>query len=217
MIAANAPEAKIPARVACVKAMAETKESPEVTKVELPAPVTFLHNLFAATDMGRRLINEQQKQSSFQKPSQEAIDAYDLEAVKAIREGNVTKLRELTQQGRSMNACNRFGESIMHMACRRGDLDIIRFLLFEAHVPIETRDDFGRTPLHDAIWTSKPNLEVMDVLITVAPPEILLARDVRGHTPFHYARKEHWDKWMKFLEERREVLLRRVSMIKAIG
>ena len=107
----------------------------------------------------------------------------------------------------SMNACNTFGESLLHMACRRGDVSIVRLLVNEFKVRVEVRDDYGRTPLHDACWTTTPNFEVMDVLMGAVEARLLLAEDVRGHTPFDYARREHWDKWIRFLEERKAKLI----------
>ena len=225
MISQKEAGARVPAQIACANAIARnttaTKEAAEkadkpIPQDAIPAPVVFLHSLFQTTDIGRRII-ETPSRCSFQKPCQGDIDAYDLDTVRAIREGSVPKLRELLKEGKSFDACNRFGESLFHMACRRGNLPVIKFMVFEAHVRVESRDDFGRTPLHDACWTAKPNFDVMDLLLSAAPPELLLAEDVRGHSPFHYARKEHWEQWVNFLEERKESLLRRVSSISAIG
>jgi hypothetical protein len=40
---------------------------------------------------------------------------------------------------------------------------------------------------------------------------MLLAEDVRGHTPFDYARKEHYEEWVDFLKEKEEELQRRIT------
>ena len=67
--------------------------------------------------------------------------------------------------GRTMDACNKFGESILHLACRRGHLPTIAFLL-AAGANVAISDDFGRTPLHDCCWTSeKPCFEVIRLLL----------------------------------------------------
>lgn len=110
-----------------------------------------------------------------------------------------------------MNASNRFGELLIAMARRRGDVDVVHFLIHEANVSLDILDDFGRTPLHDACWTSHlPNIQVMDELLRVCPPDMLLAEDIRGHTPFHYARKEHWEQWEDFLRTQSLLLLNRL-------
>jgi ankyrin repeat protein len=142
----------------------------------------------------------------FQTPNQTDMEAYDMESVRAIRAGDVDRLRDLYRGGKSLDACNAFGESLLHMACRRGDVRLVRFLVEEIKVRTDRCDDFGRNPLHDAMWTSTPNIEVMDVLIDHVDPSMLLAKDVRGNTPFAYARREHESKWIEFLEQRREKL-----------
>ena len=196
-----------------------------------PSPVTHLRNVFAQSPMGKNLLlllQQQQRQNNnnnnihrssssyssiITKPKPEAIEAYDLEVVKAIRNSDIAKLRELHGKGKSLDACNRFGESLIHMACRRSDLPLVTFLVEECKVNVSVRDDFGRCILHDACWTTVPNFGVMDVLIRNVSPEMLLAPDVRGHTPFHYARKEHWNQWVQFLTERQDVMLRRLALV----
>lgn len=166
-----------------------------------PAPLATLKSIFSRTDGGKRLLKRPAK-AIFVKPTQKAVDAYNVRAVRAIREKNVPMLRTMLEEGVSLDACNRFGESLIHMACRRGDVNVVKFLLLEGRVDLSVRDDFGRTPVHDACWTSEPNFAVMDVLLEHAPTDLLLAEDVRGHTPFHYARKEHWDSWVSYFNER---------------
>eukprot|EP00543_Licmophora_paradoxa_P001886 CAMPEP_0202454934 /NCGR_PEP_ID=MMETSP1360-20130828/12577_1 /ASSEMBLY_ACC=CAM_ASM_000848 /TAXON_ID=515479 /ORGANISM="Licmophora paradoxa, Strain CCMP2313" /LENGTH=223 /DNA_ID=CAMNT_0049074385 /DNA_START=56 /DNA_END=724 /DNA_ORIENTATION=- len=130
----------------------------------------------------------------FKIPTEEQIEAYSQEVVTAVRKGNVQELREMLKAGKCLECCNRFGEGLMHMACRRGYLDIVRFLVVEAKCSLFVRDDYGRTPMHDACWSPKPNFKLMKFLIE-QQPELLLMSDVRGHTPYSYARKEHWSEW----------------------
>ena len=137
----------------------------------------------------------------FREPTEEDFTSYNNTAVSAIRSRNIEKLRELYKNGTSLQSCNRFGESLVHMACRRGFTDVVEFLITEASISVNIRDDFGRTPLHDACWTSQPNLALVDTLIR-KEPRLLLMSDKRGYTPFQYARKEHWDIWRRFLSER---------------
>jgi ankyrin repeat protein len=101
----------------------------------------------------------------------------------------------------------------LHLACRRGDVSVVRFLIDEAKVRVNVQDDYGRTPFHDAMWTCRPVFEVMDVLLRASSPEMLLYEDVRGHTPFHYARREHYEDWLRFVNERKEVILKRLSLV----
>ena len=189
--------------------------SGELEGSEQPAPVVYLRTLFRES-VGCEKFLRRPIESSFNKPSQETMDAYNLDAVKAVREHDATKLRAMIAEGKSLDACNRFGESLIHMACRHGDEEMVRLLIFEGNVRLDMTDDFGRTPLHDACWTSKPNFVVLDILLQVCPPDLLLAEDVRGHTPFHYARREHWDQWVDFLKTRRDTLLSTKSLHYAV-
>ena len=102
----------------------------------------------------------------------------------------------------------------MHMACRRGFTDVVKFLVLEAKCTIFMRDDYGRTAMHDAAWSPSPNFEMMEFLIEQAPV-LLLMSDVRGHTPFSYVRKEHWDTWIRFLSARRDKLCFSPSLLNA--
>lgn len=133
-------------------------------------PSSKVSSMFTTTTTANK------KTLSFEKPSEDDIQAYDLETVKAIRTNNVDLLRKLWSNGngKSMNACNQFGESVLHMACRRGYSKIVDFLLREVRVRSDRCDDFGRNPFHDALWTSSPNFDVVDVLIRYADPLMML-------------------------------------------
>ena len=137
--------------------------------------------------------------------TEEHVAAYDKEIVGALRARNIPLLRELQKKGKLLQCANRYGESLVHMACRRGFIEVLRFLVEEAGVSLRVKDDFGRTPLHDACWHAEPNLEMMDYLIT-HEPDLLLVQDSRGHFPFTYARKNHWKQWNSFLLERKDKL-----------
>lgn len=139
--------------------------------------------------------------SLFHAPTEEEIASYNQDVLKATRERSFDKLRAMLEEGKSLQCCNRFGESLMHMACRRGFTDVVQFLVKEAKCSLYVRDDYGRTAMHDAAWSPKPNFELMGFLIDLSP-ELLLLSDVRGHTPFSYVRKEHWKEWIHFLEQR---------------
>uniref|UniRef100_A0A7S3L6S8 Uncharacterized protein n=1 Tax=Amphora coffeiformis TaxID=265554 RepID=A0A7S3L6S8_9STRA len=134
----------------------------------------------------------------FHKPSQDEIDSYGFEVLRAVRDADIDFLRQYHSDGKSLNICNRFGESLLHLACRKQKLSVVDFLLNEASVPAEVCDDQGRTILHDACWTSEPNFDVVDLILAKCP-DLLLVKDKRGHTPLFYARREHWGKWLRHL------------------
>lgn len=141
----------------------------------------------------------------FLEMSKEHIEAYNTEIVKAVRDRNIPLLRSMHENGKILQCSNKFGESLLHMACRRGYTDVVRFLIKEADVTLRVKDDFGRTPLHDACWSANPNFDLMELIIE-HDPDLLLIEDVRGHSPFSYARKSHWKDWNDFLISNRQTL-----------
>ena len=142
----------------------------------------------------------------FAPPTPEQIEAYSNAALSAVRTSDVNSLRQLHAEGHSLECCNRFGESLLHVACRRSNAEIVSFLLNEAKVSPRIRDDYGRTPLHDACWRGNPEYEIVELLLSVEP-RLAFVKDVRGHKPFQYARREHWSGWRKFIDQKRELIL----------
>ncbi|KAL3806733.1 hypothetical protein ACHAXA_000373 [Cyclostephanos tholiformis] len=130
-------------------------------------------------------------------PTMHQMVSYGVSLTKAIRSSDETQARSLLSSGLHPNACNKFGESIVHAACRRGDSAMLRALL-EARSSVQVTDDFGRTPLHDACWTSTPSFDTIRLLLDQDPwlPCIV---DCRGSAPLGYVRKAHWAVWIGFL------------------
>jgi Ankyrin repeats (3 copies) len=102
-------------------------------------------------------------------PTETHIAAYLTDTVRAVQAGDVQHLRIMHKSGVSLNCCNRFGESLIATACRRGNLAVVRFLVLEAKVSLLLRDDFNRTVLHDAFWTPEPNVELVEFLLRIVP------------------------------------------------
>jgi hypothetical protein len=147
---------------------------------------------------------------AFGKPTSAMIDSYTCEKLRLVRQNDLAGLRELHNKGESLDCCNRFGESLLGLALRRGCIDIVTFLVTEAKVNLLVRDDYGRTALHDAMWTPEPQLAQVELLLQHTP-EFLCLKDVRGHTPLNYTRKEHWGVWTTFLQQREALLVARLT------
>ena len=133
-------------------------------------------------------------------PTQRMIEAYTMDISTAVRDGDLNTLRQLYESGADLDCCNRFGDSLVHIACRHGHANIVKFLINEVNASAHVVDDLQRTPLHDACWSSKLNFEIVEIIVRAAP-ENLLWPDKRGHTAFDYARQSDWTKWMIFLTE----------------
>ena len=64
-----------------------------------------------------------------------------------------------------MSACNRFSESIVHIACRRSDYEVVEYIVKNGGDCCIV-DDYGRTPLHDACWRAGNHISYPYNLIT---------------------------------------------------
>lgn len=132
-------------------------------------------------------------------PSPQDVSDYDLDMIAAIRSGDAAQLATRLEAGKSVNACNRFGESILHMAARAGNADLVE-LLVKAGASVWAVDDMGRTPLHDACWTPSPALGVARVLL-LREPDLVRTKDARNQSPFMYVSPAHTEYWKAFINE----------------
>lgn len=144
----------------------------------------------------------------FSKITEEQMAAYSMEVVTATRENDIAELRQIREKcGRDALDCfNRFGEGLLNLACRRGFKEITAYLLSdEVGLEARIRDDYGRTPLHDACWNPSPLVDICTWLMR-KEPALFFVKDKRGFTPFQYARKSDWLVWRQFLFDRRDLL-----------
>eukprot|EP00339_Tiarina_fusa_P015511 CAMPEP_0117061500 /NCGR_PEP_ID=MMETSP0472-20121206/42811_1 /TAXON_ID=693140 ORGANISM="Tiarina fusus, Strain LIS" /NCGR_SAMPLE_ID=MMETSP0472 /ASSEMBLY_ACC=CAM_ASM_000603 /LENGTH=207 /DNA_ID=CAMNT_0004780193 /DNA_START=58 /DNA_END=684 /DNA_ORIENTATION=+ len=168
-------------------------------------PTSFIINAFEDNGFSEKEIVTK-AQSTLQKLTPSMVEAYTMEASKAARDDDLDTLRMLFEEGARLDCCNKFGDSLLNIACRRGHTRIVKFLVEEVKVCVHRADDLKRTPLHDACWTHEPNFEIVDVLLRAAPMQAL-CRDNRGAAPFEYARNQHIVQWLEFLSERRSLMV----------
>jgi hypothetical protein len=128
-------------------------------------------------------------------PLQEA--SYDSYLIELVRTNDTAKFRAVMNSGISPNPCNSFGESLLHLLCRRGNVELLQIML-DAGASVQVSDDYGRTPLHDAFWCAEPCTEMIELLLE-RDAQLLLMQDCRGAVPMSYIRKEHWNAWLQWL------------------
>lgn len=141
---------------------------------------------------------------------QAELERYDAASVEAVRSGDISKLRRMLSNGKSFQARNRSGETLLHLACRRSSRETVEFLLREAQVdPLCAIDDMGRTILHDLCWRASPHLDIMDLVWRHDRDKfrkLVLWPDTRGHVCLDYCRREHWKVWIDYLRANRQHL-----------
>lgn len=178
------------------------------------SPADFVKTILLQSGGGSILRGEElistaskrlQKDNYFVTYTNEHLEAYTTDMTRAVQGNDIKTLRSLMAAGHSMQASNRFGETMLHTSCRRGFTNMVSFFLHEAKISPRVRDDMGRTPMHDACWSSSAPKDMFDMvkILIKAAPEMLLSIDKRGHSPFDYARREFWPQWVAFLNENR--------------
>jgi Ankyrin repeats (3 copies) len=146
----------------------------------------------------------------FEPVTLERIAAHSIVVTSAIRAGNLEALQELHQDGIPLGGCNPQGESMIHLACRLNQVDVVQFLIHTALVPVQVCDDSGRTPLHDAAWTTKPNFDLIRLLLQESP-ELFFIQDKRQFSPLRYVPQSAWPAWRDFLQQEAQWLKRIVT------
>lgn len=164
-------------------------------------PKDFLESLLRSLGLEVKVKSCLHLQDFFVEPKKSEIEAYGFESLNAVRNQDIDLLRKLHEEGRPLKCSNQFGESLLHLACRKSFAGVVRFLVKEVQVPFAVKDDFGRNPAHDACWTIKPNWELMDLIVEECP-DLFFIEDVRGHTPLDYIRREHWPEWERYLRSK---------------
>jgi len=185
------------------EAAAAAKEAANET-----SPDQYLRTLLQRKGLESRTVPASELDDSFFHRHQDeasrakAVASYDMALVQAVRIEDVGALRALLKEdGRTMQCGNKFGESIVHTACRCGSAKVLQFLLDEAGVSAQVCCDSGRTPLHDACWSSEPRFRIAGLLLD-RHPDLLHVADKRGFPPLAYVPRGHWSQWRRFLDAR---------------
>ena len=146
----------------------------------------------------------------FHQCTQMQMKSYDRDAIEAIHNRDIDTLRAWHAEGRPLQTSSPFGDTLLHIACRRGYLDVVIFLVKEASVSLWVQDEQGRTPLHVGCHSSEPWFDLVDFIVQ-QDPDLLFVADVRGSMPLDYAPRETWADWIAFLEKKelRSVMPRR--------
>jgi Ankyrin repeats (3 copies) len=136
----------------------------------------------------------------FPKITDDFSQGYTMELVTAVRNDDVAAMRRIHEENptRSLLCGSKFGDSIIHLACRRNCVKVLEFLLCEMDLSPQLVCDYGRTPLHDALWNTKLNERILILLLNKCP-DLLFVTDNRGSTPLSYTPRDQWKYICRFL------------------
>lgn len=144
------------------------------------------------------------KTAYYNEPTPYQVASYGTHIVDVVKKGNLTALDALLGVGLSPNACNTHGESLVHLVCRLGHFEMLQDMI-DHGCKVQVSDDQGKTPLHDICWqttrgSEKPSMDAVGMLLEQDNAHMLFLRDRHGHTPLAYTQKQHWIRWIRFLE-----------------
>jgi hypothetical protein len=131
-------------------------------------------------------------------PTKLQLVSYDVHILKMIiRDKDEHRVREILTCGISPNACNKYGESLLHKACKTGQDKILQVFL-DCGADIQVSDCAGRTPMHDACHGSKPSFKTFELLLK-QDPNLIRMMDGSRALPLELVRKEQYGAWNAFL------------------
>ncbi|CAJ1945267.1 unnamed protein product [Cylindrotheca closterium] len=160
------------------------------------SPAVYLSAALRNKGIPSRVSHLSLEQAIYFEPYREAqIPATIL---RALRSNDFTGLEgvEMEQLRRQRNS---FGETLTHLVCRSG-LTSAQFLIEKVEIPLNVRDKFGRSPLHNACLAAIPNFNTVQLILKHAP-KLVLFEDNKGRIPFDYISARNRSKWSRFLSE----------------
>jgi ankyrin repeat protein len=107
-------------------------------------------------------------------------------------------LHDVLSSGISPDACNKYGESLLHRVCKASNKKLLQVFL-EHGASVQFANDYGRTPLHEVCLATKPCFINFEQILK-RDPHLLFVTDVLGAVPLSYIRMEHYDPWIRQLE-----------------
>ena len=95
---------------------------------------------------------------------------------------NSAVVEYLIRKGADINAINKKHNSLLHVAARIGNLELVRFLVDDKGFDINKQNINDATPLHFAVFWAKK--DIVDFLINKGAN--LYLKDKEGYIPYHF-------------------------------
>lgn len=86
--------------------------------------------------------------------------SYHPHIIDLVKSNDTAELTALFTAGLSTNPANAHGEGLINLVCRIGAVHVLKAMI-DSGCDVQVSDDYGRTPLHDACWSPKPNCKIL--------------------------------------------------------
>ena len=124
--------------------------------------------------------------------------AYDDEIVRTVEKDDIFTLKLWHDQGRTLQAANERDNTLLHVACRRGLLDVVEYLVNNANVSGWVKNVDGTTPWHEAFRRDDPSTDFLDLILEY-DVDLLFVRDERGYCPLDLVTRDRWEEWREYM------------------
>jgi hypothetical protein len=113
-------------------------------------------------------------------------------------------LDSLLSYGISQNPSTEYGDSLVHLLCRRGDARLLDIVLdsnkrsYCRRSPLQVANYMGRTPLHETCCAPRTSFVIVDKILK-DDPRLLFMADIHGNLPLDYVCKEQWAESIEYI------------------
>ena len=126
--------------------------------------------------------------------------------------GRLDNMKTLIQYGADINARDINGETLLHLACRYAEQEIVEFLLKSNQISVNATNNTQATPLMFACFNGG-RLDNMKTLIQYGAD--ISARDINGETLLHLASRYAEQKIIEFLLKLNQISVNAANNIQA--
>ena len=174
----------------------------------IESPQTLLHKILKS----RGYLTETHNALETDYYSAPTTDQIGRDLVEAVNQNDKAMLAIILKSGCDKNPCNGDGYSLLHMICRKANVELLLVLLAHADKEqgksiLSICDNYGRTPLHEACLAAPVDSGYFDMIKRILEIDVtlLFLKDCRGCFPLSNVRPENFQYWNIFLHNKKDL------------